>query len=417
MGFISRMLALGNRRSDDFTMDDYIKAFLSGDDLLPPTTSSGATVSSNSALGVSAVYGCVNIISSVLASLPLFVYERTDQGKNRVRDDLTYKLLHDQPNKSQTSFDWRRLTAVHQLLWGAGISEIEFDKQGFPVALWPIPPWRVTVLTTQDRREPVYEIKLPDGRQRRIPQYRTVVFPAMGTSIFEWKSPITVHRETIGLAMAMKEFGAKTFGQGTNPAGIVYHPGKLSVESEDSLRKSMQGYAGLSQSHRLMLLEDGMKWERVGLPPEDAQYLESQSWSVSEIARIYNVPLHLLQSHEKSTSWGSGLEELNAGFVTITLRPYLVQWEQEINRRLIFVDNRFCEFLVEGLLRGKLKERYEAYAIGRTNGWLSANDIRSLENMNRINGNAGDDYLVPLNMTTAGTKPDEGKQDGGKKDA
>jgi HK97 family phage portal protein len=202
--------------------------------------------------------------------------------------------------------------------------------------------------------------------------------------------------------MALTEFGALTFGQGTNPAGIITHPSRLKEESEKNLRKSLDKYKGLGNSHRLMLLEEGMKFDRIGLPPEDAQYIESRKFTIAEIARIYNVPLHLLQDHEKATSWGSGIEELNLGFVTFTLRPYLVQWEQEIHKKLFFNSKKyFAEFLIEGLLRGKLSERYNSYQIGRTGGWLSANDVRTLENMNPLPDIEGNTYLVPLNMKDA----------------
>lgn len=371
-------------------------------DLIGNTTKSGANVTENLSLSVTAVWACIKILAWTQASLPLITYKRLKpRGKERAPGHFVYKLLHSNPNPEQTSFECRSLLSVHQNLWGVGIAEIEF-KKGKPVALWPIPPWLVKMKKAKSKGKLFYEIDLGIEGKKIIPASKFITFPSLMTNQYEWKSPISVHRETIGFSMALSDFGSLTFGQGTNPAGTVTHPSRLKEESEKNLRKSLEKYGGLDNSHRIMLLEEGMKFERIGLPPEDAQYLESRKFSVAEVARIYNVPLHLLQDHEKSTSWGSGIEELNLGFVTFTLRPYLVQWEQEIHKKLFFEDeNYFAEFLVEGLLRGKLTERYNAYQIGRNGGWLSANDIREIENKNPLPGEQGDIYLVPMNMIDA----------------
>jgi HK97 family phage portal protein len=359
----------------------------------------GATVSEESALGVSSVYSAIRLLAWTIASLPLPVYERLEpRGKVRATSHPMYKLLHDEPNSEQTSFEWRALMSVHQNLWGAGISEIEFDNQGRPVALWPIPPWCVVPKRTINK-ELVYEVTV-DGQTKRLWPYQVLVFPALSTSRDCWKSPIKVHRETIGLSMAVKEFGASTFGQGTNPSAILSGLRFAKDDNEESVRKKFSDkYSGLGNSSRLMLLEDGVNFTRIGLPPEDAQYLESQKFNISEIARIYNIPLHLLQDHEKSTSWGSGIEEMNLGLITFTLRPYFVQWEQEIKRRLFSGEDRyFAEFLVEGLLRGKTKERFEAYKAGHAMGVFSIDDIREMENLNALPNGLGDLRMVPLNM-------------------
>jgi HK97 family phage portal protein len=379
---------------------DAIDGFLRGDDFAGPiSTQSGAYVNEESALKVTTVYSAIKLIAWTIASLPIITYRRLDRGKSRASEQSIYGILHDCPNPEQTPFEFKSLLSVHQNLWGAGVAEIEFDRSGNPVALWPLPPWRVTPRRTQGGTL-FYELRDSEGTTRNIPAENTICFPALSTNRGVWKSPIAIHRETIGLAMATKDFGAKVFGQGTNPAGFISHPGTLSEKSEKRLRNELVNYQGLGNSHRLMLLEDGMKFERIGLPPQDAQYLESQKFSVSDIARIYNVPLYLLQDHEKSTSWGSGIEEMNLGFISYTLRPYLVQWEQELNRRLIHDPTFFAEFLIDALLRGKLSERYNAYTLSRNGGWMSVNDIREIENMNPI-GEEGDIYLSPLNYQSA----------------
>lgn len=391
----------GKMEHRQLNFNEIVSNWLSGEDTYPTETASGASVTASSALTLTAVYSCVRLISWTLASLPLPVYENmVPRGKRRVPKNPIYKLLHDEPNPEQTSFQWRALMSVHQNLWGAGISEIEFNALGDPIALWPIPPWRVEPIKVEETGL-FYKVSMSTGPAKYLLPSQVVVFPALSTSSYKWMSPISTHRETIGSAMAVNAFGAKTFGQGTNPAGVITHPDKLDETAQTSLRKEMDGYKGLGNSHRLMLLEDGMKFERVGLPPEDAQYLETRRFDISEIARIYNVPLYMLNDHEKQTSWGTGIEEQKDGFVTFTMRPYFVQWEQEINRRLVIDENLFAEFLIAGLLRGKLSDRYEAYTKGRSWGWLSANDVRDLENMNPLPDDIGEVYLTPLNMQSA----------------
>ncbi len=368
----------------------------------PRKTKSGASVSEQSSLAVTAVWASIKILANTMATLPLITYKRLEKrGKERAFDHYLYDLLKLRPNSLQSSYEFRHLLSVHQNLWGAGLAEIQF-KKGKPVALWPIPPWLVKVKINEKSKRLYYEIEV-EGKKRTLPSYQVLCFASMSTSAFEWLSPIAIHRETIGLSMAMTEFGALTFGQGTNPSGILTHPGRLKEMSEKDIRaKFKDAYEGLSRAHRLMLLEEGMKFERVGLPPEDAQYLESRKFSVQDIARIYNVPLYLLQDHEKSTSWGTGIEEMNIGFMRFTIQPMLVQWEQEFQIKLFNEgEPYFPEFLIEGMLRGTQSTRYAAYAIARQWGWMSADDVRVIENMNPLPDKQGEMYLVPMNMTPA----------------
>lgn len=376
-------------------------------DLTANPTKSGAIVTENLSLSVTAVWSCIKILAWTQASLPLITYKRLKpRGKERAPEHPVYNLLHSTPNPEQTSFEFRSLLSVHQNLWGAGVAEIEF-KKGKPVALWPIPPWLIKMKKVNSKGKLFFEINLGIEGKKLLPSNKFIVFPSLMTNQYEWKSPIQVHRETIGFSMALSEFGAKTFGEGTNPAGIISHPSRIKENSEKNLRESLKQYKGLGGAHRLMLLEEGMKFERIGLPPEDAQYLETRKFTISEIARMYNVPLHLLQDHEKSTSWGTGIEEMNLGFIIFTLRPYLVQWEQEIHKKLFFNDDiYFAEFLIEGLLRGKQSERFESYTKARQWGWMSVNDIRAIENQNPLPEEQGDIYLVPMNMKDA-SKMDE----------
>ena len=400
MGIFSDIIEGGNITAGAWS--NAIDNFLIGEDSYPMGTKSGARVNEKTALSVTAVYACVRILAWTLAALPIITFRRLKpKGKERATEHRVYKILHNSPNSEMTPFRYKALTSIHQNLYGAGISEIEFDRNGQPVALWPLPPWRVQPLRTKEKAL-VYRVTLPNGKTQNLAAYKVLVFEALQTHSDRWLSPIGVHRETVGLAMAIKEFGALSFGQGTNPASQLIFPGKFPEEmSEESYRNALaEKYQGLSKSHRLMFTEHGAKFEKVGLPPADIQYLDSQKFSVAEIARMYNVPLFLLNSLEKATTFGKGLEEINRGFVNYTLTPYFVQFEQEFNRKLIFEDDIFTEFLFDALLRGNIKDRYAAYASGRMWGHLNVNEIRELENRNPLPGDEGEVYLSPSNMVT-----------------
>lgn len=242
---------------------------------------------------------------------------------------------------------------------------------------------------------------MDDGSKRTLEPYRCCVFPAFSYSSDIWLSPIGVHRETVGGAMAVKEFGARMFGQGTNPAGIIKLPPIRNDGHKQTLRDELKKYEGLGHSHRIMLLEDSMDFKRVGLPAEDAQYIESRKFDLSEIARIYSVPLHMLQDHEKSTSWGSGIEEMSLGYVTYTLQPYLTMWEQELRKKLFDDETHYPEFLLNALLRGKTVDRYNAYNTARNMGSITANEIREMEGLNPVDGEYGDMFVLPVNLQKA----------------
>jgi hypothetical protein len=218
-------------------------------------------------------------------------------------------------------------------------------------------------------------------------------------------------REALGFALATEEFGARFFGAGTHPSLVVSHPGKLSEMAHKNLAGSLSTtYGGLGKSHRLMLLEEAMKVEKIGFSPEDSQFLQTRAFELAEICRIWRVPLHLVQEYSKGTSYASN-EQQSLEFVIHTLRPWLVRMEQAYNNQLFLTDlerkRYFFEHLVDGLLRGDIAARYEAYTKGRNGGWLSANDVREFENMNPLPGDQGDIYLQAVNYMEAGVEPPE----------
>lgn len=373
-------------------------------------SAAGVSVSAETALRNMTVAACVRILAETTASLPLLVYRRRERGKERAPDHPLYRILHDQPNSEMSSFEFRETLMGHLALWGNAYAEIERDGAGRVAALWPLRPDRMAV--ERENGALVYRYRLGGGDEVVLPQRNVLHIRGLSGDGIVGYSPIRLAREAIGLALATEEFGARFFGSGARPGAVLQHPGKLGDEAQKRLRQSVEdAYSGLSRAHRLMILEEGMTWQQIGIPPEDAQFLQTRSFQVEEIARFYRVPLVLLQHTEKSTSWGTGVEQFMIAFVVHTVRPWLVRWEQAIQRDLLLPGERdtyFAEFLVDGLLRGDAESRYRAYATARQWGWLSANDIRELENMNPIPG--GDVYLSPMNMAPVGEAEADGEQ-------
>lgn len=361
----------------------------------------GVVVNENTALMSTAVFSCIRVLSETVASLPLPVYRRAQSGgKERAEDHPLYTILHDQPNPEMTSFEWREVETSHLALWGNAFSEIERDGAGRPVALWPLRPDRMMVERVNGRL--VYWYTLPSGEQVPMPPWAVHHVRGLSPDGRVGYSPIRLAREAIGLALATEGFGARFFKNDARPGVVLVHPGRLGQKGQDNLRDSWdKEFAGLKNKHRTAVLEEGVRIEQVGIPPEDAQFLETRKFQLNEIARFWRIPPHMVGDLDRSTN--NNIEHQSIEFVVHTIRPYLVRWEQAIRRDLILPSERraiFAEFLVDGLLRGDIQSRYSAYAVGRQNGWLSANDIRALENMNPIP--SGNTYLVPLNMVPAG---------------
>jgi HK97 family phage portal protein len=362
--------------------------------------SSGVTVTEDKALTSTVVWACVQLIAGTLGSLPLIHYRRlANGGKERATDTRLYRLLHDTPNDEMSASTFAETLTVHVLLWGNAFAEIRYDNRGQVGALWPIEPWRV-----QGKRTEAKELYyLVDG-QTKLAADEMLHIPGLTPDGVWGYSPIQKAREALGLLLAAEKFGGVFFGQGSSFGGILTHPGKLNEAAEKNLRNSLEQRAqGVERAHNFIILQEGIRYDKVGIPPDDAQFLETRKFQVGEIARIFGVPPHMVGDVERSTSWGTGIEAQNIGFVTYTLRRWLVRFEQEITRKLISPLERnlqFVEFLVDGLLRGDTQTRYAAYQVGRNGGWFSANDIRRLENLDPL-GPDGDVYLVPMNMVPA----------------
>lgn len=387
------------KRSFDISIGDTTsKGFFRGGKSI-----AGVSVTERNALQIMAVLACVKVISETVASLPLPVYRRLKpRGKERAPDHSLYPILHDLPNPEMTSFTWRETMQSHALTWGNAYSEIEYDENWYIKALWPLLPDRTYPVRDTTSGAISFVTSLPNGQQVSLSQERVLHIPGLGFDGLKGYSPIALAREAIGVAKAAEEFGGRFFANGAHLGGVLEHPGQLSDKAYDRLKEEVEELSGLTKSHRLKILEEGMKYTRIGIPPNDAQFLETRKFQIEEIARIYRVPLHMIQNLDRATF--SNIEQQSLEFVIHTIRPWLVRWEQSLTWKLLTPSERkayLVEFLVDGLLRGDIKSRYEAYSIAKQNGWMNSDDIRELENQNPLKGGQGQIYYVPLNMIPA----------------
>lgn len=365
-------------------------------------TSAGVAVTEQTAMRFVAVFACIRILSETPASLPLHVYKRlAGGGKERTTEHPVYGVLHDMANPEMTAITLRETVQGHAAGWGNGYVYI-VREDGFVRELWPLLPDKTQPM--RDNGRLAYKVTLPSGEPRILNHLDVLHITGFGFDGLKGYSPIRLAKEAIGLGMAAEEFGARFFGAGTNLGGVVEHPGKLGKQAHDNLRGSLtQTYQGLGKSHLLLILEEGMKYQKFGIPPDEAQFLETRKFQTTEIARLFRIPPHMIADLERTTY--SNIEHQSIDFVVHTLRPWLVRWEQAINYKLFTPRERathFAEHLVDGLLRGDAKSRAEALATLRQNGIINADEWRAIENMNPQPDEAGKVFLVNGNMVPAG---------------
>lgn len=391
------------RRSHPSSPDPYLTAFFGG---RPSAT--GVVVTADTALMSSAVWRAVSLITKSIASIPLNTYAHLSGGGKSINTThALYDLLHNAPNDWQTSYEWREMMLGHLELRGNAYSEINAAPNGKITDLIPLHP---------DRVRPYYKAIVPGGPKVRFYDYTPLDGPPriiFWDEMLHWRgfstdgvsgiSRIAMARETIGLALAAEEHGARFFSNDATPGGILSHPKTLSEPAQARLIKSWNDkQQGVTKAHRATILEEGMTWTKVGIDNKDAQFLETRTFQIDEVARWFDIPPHKLM--EMGASTFGNIEEQNIEFVTDAVVPRCTNIAQACMRDLMSPDDRkknFIDFVVKGLLRGDVKSRYEAYASAKTAGWMSADDIREEENMNPIPGGYGKMYLVPLNMIPA----------------
>ena len=377
------------------------KAADAGYSFLFGRTTSGKPVNERTAMQTTAVYACVRILAEAVASLPLHVYEyQDDGGKKLVHDHPLYYLLHDEPNP-----------------------EIIRDGAGRVLGMYPLLPDKMEV-QRDDKGNIYYVYSRNSDENPTFKEYGNIKLkaedvlhiPGLGFDGLIGYSPIAMAKNAVGMTLACEEYGASFFANGANPGGVLEHPGVLKDPSK--VRESWNSvYRGVSNAHKIAVLEEGMKYQQIGIPPEEAQFLETRKFQINEIARLYRIPPHMVGDLDKSSF--SNIEQQSLEFVKYTLDPWVIRWEQSLQRSLLLPGEKgkyFIKLNVDGLLRGDYQSRMNGYAVGRQNGWFSANDIREMENMNPIPDEEGGNlYLINGAMTKladagAFAKTDTGQQ-------
>jgi|SRR5690625_4580939 len=346
-------------------------------------SSAGVLVNPTTAEGLSAVYACVAAIAETVGSLPLHVYERTTQGRRRAREHPLYPLLHSQPNPHQTALEFRELLQRHLLLRGNGYAEIQWRADGYPEALHALHPDRVTILRTS--KGYLYEVTDDHGRTRRLLPHEILHLRYHSDDGILGRSPVTVARETVGLALAERAHGAAMFQHGTRLSGIIQSPAPLTEEQAKSLRTQWgEAHAGTTNHGKTAVLHGGMEFKPISLSLEDAEWVAARQLSVEEVCRLFRVPPTMVGDLRHGNY--SNTVELSRMFITHTLRRHLVEWEQAIAKAGLVSGDYFTEHNVEGVLRGDSKTRAEFYQRGIEDGWLLKSEVRSLENLPAIEG-------------------------------
>lgn len=363
-------------------------------------SSSGITVTPDNAMTASAVFTSIRVLSETVAGMPLTIYKKTSKGRTEAVEHPLYSLLHIAPNGSQTSFAWKETMMAHLNLRGNYYNYKIFNGRGDVIELLPLNPDKMTLMRA-DNGDILYHYQ-DDANQLNYMFERFEIVHQSGLSLdgVIGVSPIAYARNAIGLSLATETHGALAFENGTTPSGTLEHPGKLTDDQYKRLKKSMaDNQSGLANSHKTMILEEGMKWAQIGMTNTDAQYLETRKFQKSEIAGIFRVPPHMIGDLERSTF--SNIEQQSLEFAKYSIRPWVTRIEQALERDLLSKEDRkthFIRFNMEALLRGDTKSRYESYGLAIRDGWMSRNETRAKEDMQPIDGL--DEMVLPLNMAS-----------------
>ena len=409
MGIISKLV--GGFRNQSYSMDDFDVQVRRR---IAQQVHSGVNVNEDSAMKFITIYSCVRVLAETIGSLPLFLYkERRGGGSDKAYDHPLYDLLYNQPNDEMTTVTWREQQIGNQAISGNGYSLITRNARGVPVDIYPL-----TWTDVQSFRDPT------DGKikYRIMDRGKGEVFPAsqvfhtlgMSPDGHNGYSPIRMSAESIGVGMAAAEFAARFYGQGMNVGGVLEYPTAMSDKAFTRLKEDLDLHgAGMANSWKPLILEEGAKYSRIPMPLNDAQFVETRKFSRDEICGLFRVPPHMIANLERSTN--NNIEHQGIEFVKYSLLSYLIGWEKTINWKLLTPADRqagyYAKFNVEGLLRGDYKSRQEGLAIQRQNGVINADEWRGMEEQNPIGGMDGQAYLVNGNMMP--TSAAQGKQNSG----
>ncbi len=367
---------------------------------------SGKRVTDRTALQHIAVYACVRVLSEAIAQLPLHVYKYNDKGKERVLQHPLYFLLHDQPNPEMTSFVFRETLMSHLLIYGNAYAQIIRNGRGDVIGLYPLMPDKMKV-DRDEKNRLIYIYSRYDEANPNLKEQGDIVLyaddvlhiPGLGYDGLVGYSPIALAKNAIGISIACEDYGASFFGNNANPSGVLEHPGV--IKNPDKLRDAWHRAYGGRNAHKVAVLEEGVKFTPISIPNNEAQFLETRKFQIEEIARMYRVPLHMIGDLDHATF--SNVEHLSLDFVKYSLDPWIVRWEQSLQKALLSDSEKgryFIKFNVDGLLRGDYASRMQGYSIGIQNGFLCPNDVRELEDMNLIpEEKGGFTYMVNGSMS------------------
>ena len=364
----------------------------------------GEMVNERSAMQIATVYACVRLLAETVAGLPLHLYRFIDGSqseKEKANDHPLYRLLYRQPNPEMTSFSFRETMMTHLLLWGNAYAQIIRDGKNNILAIYPLLPENVEV--DRDSQGRIYYIYHAFTNEKPGKKDQDIIFrydeilhiPGLGFNGLIGFSPIAMMKNALGTTLAVEKYGSAFFKNGAQPSGVLEHPGVL--KNPERIRDAWNStYGGPGNAHKVAVLEEGMQYKAISLPPEDSQFLSTRQFGVNEICRIFRVPPHMVQDLEHATF--SNIEHQSIDFVVHTLTPWLVRFEQAIIKDLLLPeeqDTYFPKFNVDGLLRGDYQSRMQGYATGISNGFLSPNDVRRLEQLDPIpEEKGGSDYYL-----------------------
>ena len=345
-------------------------------------TLAGVKVGPQEALGASAVYNAIEMLSNDVAGLPCGVYRRVPGGSEALRNHAADKLVRYKPNPEMTAFQYRQTVMAHKLGWGNSFSEILHDGGGNPVELWPLPPNKIRIKRDPVTQELIYLYRDNMGREAVILARNMLHIAGLGFDGVLGYSVITKARESMGLTLAAQEYGAAFFGNSAQPSGVLQHPESLSQPAQDRLKATWKANYGGKKAYSVAILEEGMKWQPITMSAKDSQFLETRKFQTTEIARWFNVPPHKLKDLEKATF--SNIEQQSIDYVTTSLMPHLTAIEQACRLKLLKESEQsdlFFKHVVQALLRGEVKARYEVYAIAVRNGIMTRAEVRELEDL------------------------------------
>ncbi|HPU35047.1 MAG TPA: phage portal protein [Phycisphaerae bacterium] len=394
MGVLTRILA------QSYTMEDFDRQVLSR--IRGGLSHAGVQVSESTAMRLIDVYACVRVIAETMGSLPVSIYRRRPTGgADKVPDHPVTRLLTIEPNPDMTGQTMVETVTANCAISGNGYAVITPDMSGRPADLYPYQWTQVEPERDPETERIWYRVTTDDGEWMLLPAERVLHIPGFSFDGLKGLSPIAHAAEMVGIGLATQEFLARFYGQGMNVGGVLEHPGKLSDKARANLIADLEAKgAGLANSWRPLVLEEGMKFNRIPMPLRDAQTVEMLKLTRDQIAALFRVPPHMIANLERATF--SNIEHQSLEFVKYTMLPWIVRWEREINRKLFTRREKeqgyYVKFNVEGLLRGDYKSRQEGLAIQRQNGIINADEWRELEEMNPIPDGSGKVYLVNGNM-------------------